>query len=261
VRLSFLQRFWIGAILLGISGCASTEQQVRSPSFARPAGGVVFVADGAGGFEATSSSLRQCIQEAGLPLSVETLEWSHGYGRIIADQIGHDHVREAAHKLSSKVATVRATSPDTAVYLIGHSAGTAIVLGTAELLPPESIDRIILLAPSVSADYDLRPALRCVRQKIDVFTSSNDWWYLGLGVRVTGTTDGHWTSAAGRIGFRPRIETPEDAMLYKKLEQHSWAPDVEWTGNHGGHYGCHNPEFMKAYVLPLFSCQARSPTS
>ena len=134
---------------------------------------------------------------------------------------------------------------------MGHSAGCAVVLAAAELLPPQSVDRIILLAPSVCAAYDLRPALRTARDGIDVFHSNEDRLVLGLGVRIVGTTERSSRMAAGQGGFIPVVACPADAALYGKLRQHPWDPVVEWTGHNGGHFGNNEPGFLRAYVLPL----------
>jgi pimeloyl-ACP methyl ester carboxylesterase len=232
-------------------GCAGPRQEIVAPGASMTPRGVVLVADGAGGFEATSAALRQAIHDQGLPLAVERFEWSHGYGRFFADEVDSGHAREVGQRLAAKVIEERAAFPDRAIYLVGHSAGTGVVLAAAEALPPASVDRLVLLAPSVSAEYDLRPALRCAREGIDVFTSGRDWAYLGLGIALIGTADGCWQAAAGRVGFRPVLEGPGDTALYTKLRQHAWDPSVAWTGNRGGHYGCHEDSFLRAYVLPL----------
>jgi hypothetical protein len=49
------------------------------------------------------------------------------------------------------------------------------------------------------------------------------------------------------------IQCPADAALYAKLRQHPWRHSVEWTGNHGGHYGGYQPEFLRCFVLPLLT--------
>ena len=54
-----------------------------------------------------------------------------------------------------------------------------LILAAGEMLSPDSVDGIILLAPSVCVDYDLRPALRAVRHGIDVFHSDRDSVILG----------------------------------------------------------------------------------
>ena len=153
------------------------------------------------------------------------------------------------------VAEWRARKPNQAIYLVGHSAGCAVVLVAMEGLPPGSVERVILLAPAVSADYDLRPALAGVRQTIDVFCSERDWAALRLGTGIIGTTDRHWTAPAGRVGFR----TPEPGSpLYAKLRQHPWHPSVAWTGNRGGHYDSYKPAYLRAYVLPLLAVKSSS---
>jgi pimeloyl-ACP methyl ester carboxylesterase len=218
-----------------------------------PARGVVFAADGAGDFRACSKALRTAIEAEKLPISVETFCWSHGFGRVISDQIGHRYARHVAEELAERVLEFRQQHPGMEIYLVGHSAGSAVVLSAAGLLPPDSVSRIVLLAPSVPADYDLRPALRTARAGIDVFYSKWDWWYLGLAVTVVGAADGSCLQpAAGRIGFRPRSDLIEDALLCAGLRQYPWDPSQAWSGNLGGHYGVYQQNFLKAYVLPLF---------
>jgi pimeloyl-ACP methyl ester carboxylesterase len=216
---------------------------------------VVFTADGAGDYLSTSAALREAVAEARLPLHVEPFEWSHGPGRILIDQIDYAHARQEGRRLAGAVSTYRQSCPDGEVYLVSHSAGSAVVLAAAECLPPDSVDRIILLAPAVSTDYDLRPALRCARDGIDVFYSRRDALLLMVG--IIGTVDRRWTAAAGRVGFRPQLGCPGDALLYAKLRQHPWAPCVAWTGHNGGHYGVYRDGYLRAYVVPLL-CPARA---
>jgi pimeloyl-ACP methyl ester carboxylesterase len=213
----------------------------------------LFAVDGAGGFHATSTSLGRAIQEQGLPLAVEVLEWSHGRGRVLADQMDCEHSVAEGRHLAMTIAEYRRTFPGREVYLVGHSAGCEVVLAAAEALPPETVNRIILLAPSVSADHDLRPALRTSRTGIDVFYSERDVGYLGLGVALVGTADRQPGPAAGRVGFLPHAANAQDLTLFAKLRQHPWHACVAWSGNRGGHYGTYEREFLKAYVLPLLA--------
>jgi pimeloyl-ACP methyl ester carboxylesterase len=234
-------------------GCAAFVQEVHAPPALSETRGIVFAADGAGDFHATSLSLCRVVSDCSLPLRVQPFEWSHGFGRIFADQIDHAHARAAGCQLAAQVEAYHRACPEHAIYLVGHSAGSLVVLTAAEALPPGTVERIVLLAPSVSAGYDLRPALCHAREGIDVFYSPRDWWFLGVGTTLVGTADGGWHCPAGRIGFRPLEETPEDGVLYSKLRQHAWHPCVEWAGNHGGHYGGYQPDYLRAYVLPLLA--------
>jgi pimeloyl-ACP methyl ester carboxylesterase len=212
--------------------------------------------DGAGSFHATSQAIEKAVAEECLPLAVVTVEWSHGYGRVVADHTDWCHSQQEGLRLAGQIASDRQACPGRAVYLIAHSAGAAVALSAAAAVPPDTIDRIILLSPSVSTNFDIRPALRNSREGIDVFYSRRDAFSLGLCVALVGTADGCRTcQAAGRFGFQGQPETPDDAVLYCKLRQHPWARYVLWTGNLGGHSGTKHQRFLHAYVLPLLEGQ------
>jgi pimeloyl-ACP methyl ester carboxylesterase len=252
-----LRPSWTLTALLFVTGCAAPGAVVLSPQALPPPPadpcGVIFSADGAGGFQATSQALRQAVGEQGLPLLVEAIAWSHGYGRVLADQTDRAHLEAEGRRLAERVAYWRQRFPDRPVYLVGHSAGCGVVLAATDHLPPGGVERVVLLAPAASASQNLRPALACARQGVDVFHSRRDWGYLGVGIALAGTTDRRWAPAAGRVGFHPAATETGDDALFAKLRQHPWDPCVAWTGNRGGHYGTYQPTFLRAYVLPLLT--------
>jgi pimeloyl-ACP methyl ester carboxylesterase len=237
--------------LVSAGGCGARSQFVRSYSPAMPPRGAVFSVDGAGGFGATSAALQEGVRAACLPLGVEVFEWSHGCGEVFADQTDLGNICWQGERLAEQIRAVRRCRPTGEIYVVAHSAGSAVALAALGALPPDSVDRVVLLAPSVSAYYDLRGPLRACRRGIDVFYSERDVGYLLLAVGIVGLADREWGPAAGRVGFQPCGESPADQALYCRLRQHQWHPCVNWTGNHGGHYGNHRREFMQAYVLPL----------
>jgi pimeloyl-ACP methyl ester carboxylesterase len=216
-----------------------------------PNAAVVFVANGAGDSRAASKSLAEAVMATRTPLQINSFAWSLGSKRVIADQVDQDNHQAQGRRLAEELAAYRQAFPQRRICVLGQSAGNAVVLRAAELLPPNSIDRAILLSPSVSAGYDLRPPLQACREGIDLFHSHKDRWILGMGMRVVGTTDGASRQAAGRVGFKPLVETAADAALYARLRQHAWDASVKWSGHDGGHFGNLEPRFLSAYVLPL----------
>jgi pimeloyl-ACP methyl ester carboxylesterase len=198
-----------------------------------------------------TENLRRVFEEFATPLQIETVAWSLGTNRYIADQVNHENHLVQGQQLASRIAAYRRAFPVRPIYLVGHSAGCAVLLAATEALPPDAVNRMILLAPSVCQAHDLRPALRCCRSGIDVFRSDRDWLMLGLGAGIVGTTDPGCRTAAGKGGFRPIIFCPADAALYGQLRQHPWDPALEWTGNDGGQLGDTRPAFLRAYVVPL----------
>jgi pimeloyl-ACP methyl ester carboxylesterase len=252
IRGFFAASFLLSALLTGCTATRAARPSgvvtVGTPR--APAGAVVFCADGAGGFGGTSAALRENLGE-GSPVRVELFDWSHGKWRMLSDHLHHRNIVEQGQRLACEAQAQKKAQPDVPIYLVGHSAGSAVVLIAAESVPPGVVDRVVLLAPSVSSVYDLRPAL--ARTRIDAFTSMADWVVLGINMRLSGTTDGRWTTTSGRVGFRQVGNGPCDKALYARLCQHPWDPSQVATGNNGGHYGSFEDGYLRAYVLPLLT--------
>jgi hypothetical protein len=244
--------------LLTWSGCAAFESDraaLRPLPTVRHPGALIFIADGAGDFRATSRAIQQAVDDQKLPLTAEPFVWSHGYLRVLADQLDESYARKKGLLLAERVKACHLAYPDTPIYLIGHSAGSAVVLAAAEDLPPDSLERIVLLAPSVSEEYDVRPALRAARRSLDVFCSPTEDWYLRFGVCLTWLLEGRLQGAAGSQGFQHFSGTPAEVGAYAKLHNHPWGPGVVWTGHEGGHFGYYQQAYLRAFVLPLLSVQ------
>jgi alpha-beta hydrolase superfamily lysophospholipase len=239
-----------------MTGCIATPTTTLETSVVRPpiAPATVFVANGAGNYQVTSRALRNLARKDGEPLEVITFDWSHGRHRFLADQIGQAHARAQGKKLADAVTAYHAKNPDRPIYLLGHSAGTAVVMVALENLPEPIVERAILLAPSLSAHYNVQLALHAVKQSLNVFYSPHDFFYLGVATGLVGTPDRRWTATAGRTGFNQPLE-PE---VQSKLIQRSWQPADRMLGNNGGHFGAYQPDYLRAHVIPLFDSAPRS---
>ena len=204
---------------------------------------LLWVVDGAGDLRGCSNALSQTNILAGNPVELSVFAWSHGYRRLLLDQVDTIHAKSQGARLAAKIQQRAKEEPGRRVVVVAHSAGCAVALAAGDCLPADSIDRMILLAPSVSTKYDLRSSLAAAREGIDVFCSKKDWVALGVCTRLVGTTDQGRVPAAGRHGFR--VAEPD------RLRQHFWSSELAWTGNTGGHYGTHSPAFLQVYVFPL----------
>jgi pimeloyl-ACP methyl ester carboxylesterase len=236
-----------------LAGCAGMPGRVECYSPPGPARGIVIVVDGAGGYPTAVRSITAAVEQSRLPLYVRSFEWSLGRLRPLADMRDGEHSRCRGEELAGEVNRYRASYPGVPVSLVGFSAGSVVVLTAAERLPVNALERVVLLAPAVSAGYDLRRALASARAGMDVFTSERDRFWLGVATGVVGTADGTRDPAAGRVGFQPPALCPNETALAGRLRQHPWDPAVAWTGNEGGHSGSLGLTYLKAYVLPLLT--------
>jgi hypothetical protein len=244
---------WFLLLMPLFGGCVGVSQRVESRLPPEAARGVVFVANGAGGQQHAARVVANEADAARLKLHVRSFDWTHGFGRGLADVSDAAHARRQGQCLAAEVRRCLDVRPGVSVSLVGHSAGCAVVLAAAECLPADSLDRVVLLAPAVSPCYDLRRALLSARSGVDAYTSERDWLWLGLGTSLAGTPDGGRGAAAGQIGFRSLALPPGQEALAFRLRQHPWHPCVGWTGNHGGHAGALEPAFVRAYLLPLLA--------
>jgi pimeloyl-ACP methyl ester carboxylesterase len=209
---------------------------------------VVFVANGSGDFggpAALTDNLRQAAHDAHAPLLVQRVPWCR-WGVAWANHNDTEGQLAAAAQLADVVCRLRKQCPATPIVFVGHSSGTRVVIAAAEMLPPNSIDRIILLGSSVSCGYDLRPALRASSGGIDSFFSTDDG-VLALAEDLLGTADGMHGPTGGRIGFRYPGD-PAACAEYGNLRQYRWRPEV---GGQGTHIYWVRPVFLARTLAPM----------
>jgi pimeloyl-ACP methyl ester carboxylesterase len=243
----------IAAFLPGCTTFRPTAVRFVPPD--QPSNGIVFVADGSGDMRQLSDNLAVVAQESRAPLTVQRVQWSHGKGAIFPDLHDAEHHKQQGKILAQQILAYRQTHPDHRVCLIGYSSGASVALAAAEQLPPYTLDRMVLLSPSVARRHDLRPALRSSREGIDVFLS--EWDVISMVLFALGTGDGFGTPVAGRSGFSPVIQSTEDELLYQGLRQHTWQGPARWQGHDGGHFGCSHRDFLREQVLPLLVSRQR----
>jgi hypothetical protein len=203
-----------------------------------------------GGFNLATTAMMLAFKLAGLPHKVEQLYWSHGFGRWLVDLKDKKRLEEKAHELAEKITNKCQAGME--VYIVAKSAGCAIALKALSLVPENSVRKVVLLAPAVSPDYSLAPALRAVKEKLFAFWSPNDAFILGLGTTLFGTADGAYRRSAGMVGFTtPAAIDDETKRLYQKLHQIKWQPSMLLTLNFGDHQGSVMVPFLHNHVVPL----------
>jgi pimeloyl-ACP methyl ester carboxylesterase len=235
--------FGLGMALLGTWG---TRPAAAFPG--EPIQGVLFIVNGSGDSTTLSENCENILDKHRYPLRPCTVRWCR-WADMAKDHCDYYAQVTAAQRLANVLTTYRSAHPHEKIYLIGHSAGTHVILAAANQLPPDSVDRIVLLASSVSYCYDIHNALRASREGIDAMYSREDQ-IVARGTDWLGTADDQFVQAAGAVGFLVPPPTDPEAGLYIKLRQYRWHPNVSWTGHMGGHNGFTLEKFLDAYVFP-----------
>jgi hypothetical protein len=248
-----LRLLLISLTLFGIVSAALGKPPARTvhpPALAsRP--GVVIVVCGIGGIDFVALSSQWALPRAGVRHEIREFSWTHGKGRLLRDLQDTQHCLRKADELAAEVRKIKTHDPDCPVFLVGKSGGTGLVIAAAEQLPPQTLERIILLSPALAPTYDLRQALRATKHQIVSFYSPYDQLVLNWGTSQFGTIDRFYGASAGLRGFViPKDLTPEDRVLYDRLVQVKWNPAMILEGNLGSHIGTSMPAFMAKEVGP-----------
>lgn len=213
--------------------------------------GLVLVVGGIGGIDSVGPALRWTLPRTGWQYEVRNFIWTHGTGQFFKDLQDAPHVVRKAEELADEIRRYREANPNCPIYVIGKSGGTGLVLMAAEQLPPQTLERIILLNAAVTPTYDLRPALQATKNEIVSFYSPGDWLILGWGTKQFGTIDRVHGPSAGFCGFRrPADLSPEDSLLYRRVVQVPWSLAMLGEGYGGGHIATSFPAFLSKEVVP-----------
>jgi hypothetical protein len=82
-----------------------------------------------------------------------------------------------------------------------------------------------------------------------VFYSDKDRWMMRAASWLELFKSGARSTPAGLSGFRLPTMCPDP--IYARLRTYPWDSRLAWLGNDGGHFGCYQPAFMRAFVIPL----------
>ena len=213
--------------------------------------GVVFVVGGIGGSDLLQRTAPGTLPRAGVRHEVRVFPWTHGKGRLLLDLQDIHHLLAQGDRLADEVLSLKTAGPERPVYLVGHSAGAAVVLAAAARLPPATLEGIVLLSAGVSPTFDLRGALRATRGEVVSFHSTLDRFTLCWVTSRFGTADRVYGPAAGLNGFEmpPRLDE-EGRQLYGRLVQVPWRLDSLLRFQGGGHQATTRPIFLATQVAP-----------
>ena len=220
--------------------------------------GYLYYLDGAGGGTAEKNwagGVKEGFLAAGFPGAGEMMTWETGQGLMADQKASVAYKRAKAGELAAKMQQHAQDYPGTPINLLGFSAGTAVAIFALEELPTEvQVDHVVLLGTSISADYDLTKALRGVKGKVVMYTSTHDRM-LGVLMPFSGTADRiYHDPGAGIKGFAlPRGATAATRDLYaSKILTIPWTKSLKEDGDRGNHFDNVKKAFIQHHVAPLF---------
>ncbi|MGD1275795.1 MAG: hypothetical protein ABR964_01065 [Tepidisphaeraceae bacterium] len=230
------------ACLLLACGCASRVIAPDAPN-------TVIVVPGIGGDADEYTTACRALADAGSRDCLQVFDWGLKWPLFFLTISWPDLHEHTEIKLAALITRWRAAHPQSRIVLIGHSAGAGVILGALARLDDRvgEVGPVILLAPAVSPDYQLKPALGHVRV-IHVFYNKDDDFWQGIGPAIFGNYDGAHRNGAGKRGF---TLTGLDADQRTKVIQHPYQKEWDKLGQHGGHFDWLAHDFVARVLMPL----------
>lgn len=234
-----------------VFGCSL--ENLRTPE--RQEQGLVLILPGIEGPSMLNQNLARGLADGGVKNAIEIFDWGTTVpGGLLFNLVDYERNQRQAERLCQRIRDERRAHPNRAIHLVGHSGGAGVAVLAVERLPADAeVTSLILLAPAISPEHDLRAALRRSRYGVFNYYSELDAFLLRAGTTVAGTIDRQHGQAAGAIGFHePSSLSEQDRALYRrKLHQISWSKEMIAYANWGGHIDWTNPPFVRQYLAPL----------
>ena len=197
------------------------------------------------------NDLRKSVAAAQPARIIRTFEWGAPlplYMLNLQDEKIHS---KAEKSLAKAIKSWRDRYPSGHLTLLGHSAGCGVILGSLSRIDKTvGVENVVLLAPSISPNYPINPALRQIAGKLHLFFSDADTLWLGWRTSRFGTYDSVHSEAAGKIGLDvDRL----DPAVRCKIVQHGYESEFAELGNGGGHFGSLGRNFDQKVIAPLLA--------
>jgi hypothetical protein len=258
----------LGLLLMAsFIGCSSkpiSDLKYRSDRKERLKHGCTFYFDGAGGGTKKSNYALGVVQgmlAAGYRGAGEIVSWETGKGLIKDQDASVAYKRSKAKEGAASIQSYQKKHPGAPVNLLGFSAGTAEAIFALEVLPETAkVDHVVLLGTSISRDYDMTEALKRVKHKLYIFTSTHDRM-VGTMMKFSGTADRKFHDpGAGIKGFvLPAGASAATRKLYaEKIVTIPYSEDFRKDGDKGHHFDNVKMEFIRDHVAPLLMGRSAS---
>ena len=174
--------------------------------------------------------------------AVVRFDWNKGvpFVRSLVNLIDTRHQERQAAAIVEYIVTYRREHAEAPIHLVAQSGGCWITIRVLESLPSEiCIQTAVMIAPSMSPGYDIsRAADRCAGGLFS-FGSAGDYFFLGLGTLMFGTSDRVFTPSAGLLGWH---------YQHPKFTDARWHPAWLWMGNLGNHTMSGATHFMEHVI-------------
>jgi pimeloyl-ACP methyl ester carboxylesterase len=211
---------------------------------ARRRRGLTIILGGIEGPSAYNLNMARGILKSRYRGAVVRIDWNGGipFMRSLVNLIHTRHHERQAEAIVNFIRAYRQEHPATPIHIVAQSGGCWLTVRTLELLPDNiRIQTAVLIAPSMSPAYDMSRAANKCDDALISFGSAGDYFFLGMGTFLFGTSDRVFTPSSGLLGWHHQ---------HPKFVDARWHPAWLRLGNLGNHTTSAATLFMQHVVAP-----------
>jgi len=225
--------------------CRDTSFFERVDTERRRRHGLIIILGGIEGPSIFNSQMAYGLVRGRVRAAIRRIDWNDGpfLIRSAINLMSPTHHERQARRVTDAIIAYRKDHPNGRVSLIAQSGGCWIAVRATELLPEDQrISTCVLLASAISPGHDHSIAGARCTNGLYSFKSIADWFYLGFGTTVFGTSDRRHRPAAGQVGM---------AQSPPGVHETAWQPAWMRCGYVGNHTSSTSPAFIQHVVAPL----------
>lgn len=190
------------------------------------------------------------LRRAGSNVQVRLFRWSNRAGALLVlpDLMRQGRLLCKSRRLARLIDDLVQRYPDSPIYVCGYSSGCFVALEALRYCrAPRPVERLVLLAATISPRYDLHHLAGRVGS-VHLVYSPLDGVINGLGPLLFGCNDRRWSVSAGMAGLR---HPPPF------VSQRRWTPRDILDGYLGGHFTVMSPAFIGRELTPMLGVPSR----
>lgn len=220
-----------------LPACADTSR--------RRARGLAVVLGGIEGPSFYNYSMAMGLLRGGFRGAVVRFSWNTGiFGiRSLTNLVSRRHHEHQSNRLIETILRHQREYPGTPVCLLAQSGGCWIMIRALEKLPAhDRVHAAVLLSPSISPAHDLRDAASKCVAGLSSIGAPGDYFFLGLGTLIFGTSDRVFSPSAGFVGWHHHPAG---------FTESRWHPAWARFGYFGNHTSASAARFIQRVIAPL----------
>lgn len=182
------------------------------------------------------------LRLGGVNEAIQVVQWAPFLEHMLDPPGALPRQRERAKAEALRLADYKRQYSDCPITLIGYSGGGLMAILAASYMPEGvMIDRVILMSPAVSKDFDLLPTLDHTRLGVIHYWSHREQFTVNVSHQF-GLADGTHGDPASTYGF---------TMSDPRLQQIQWDPAWSSYGYNGEHWEyLFNHNWIADFVAP-----------